>query len=299
MPLFRRRERPEYQWAGPLEGEELDAFVRDLRADMDRRGWRHEIGTDALQVTEPEQRVLGLHNLAQEYRLVRAAGGDAAAAIRTHFDNLLSADSQELPADFETVRPQLRMRLVAPDYVADVPAPPLARVLADDLIAVLAVDTPTAVHLPGREEVERWGREESELWEAALVGVRREKGLATRVHEIDGARITTLTGDSFYTATWALWAGELDPPAADHGALVAVPHRHAVLVHALRDVTALRALQHMPVMAESLYREGPGSISPSLYWLRGTDFERLTTVVTEKQVTIVPSEELVEVLNAL
>lgn len=297
MPRFRRDRRPEYEWAGPLGGEELDAFLRDLRADLDARGWSYELAPDALHVEAPQQRVFGLHNLAQTYHLARAA--ERREAVRVHFDNLLSADAEEVPDDFEAVRPLLRVRLVAAEYVARALSPPLARVLAEDLVAVLAVDTPSAVHMPGREQVARWGCEEGELWNAALLGVRREQGLTTRVHEVDGTRITALTGDSFYTATWALWAGELDPPAGEHGTLVAVPHRHSVLAHALRDITALRALKHLPVMAAGLYREGPGSISPSVYWLRGTDFERLATVVTDTQVTVVPSDELVAVLNSL
>jgi hypothetical protein len=48
-----------------------------------------------------------------------------------------------------------------------------------------------------------------------------------------------------------------------------------------------------------LHREGPGSISPSVDWLRERDFERLDLTVTDAQVTFTPSDELMAVLNSL
>jgi hypothetical protein len=295
VPLFGGR-RPSYGWAGPLEGNELDEFLRQLRADLDARGWRYEIGDEALEQLEPERRELGLGNLAQGWRL--AEPDERPGVVREHFDNLAAAAEDEIPTDFETARPLLRVRIAAPDYVAYIDAP-MARPVADGLVAVLAVDSPTAAHLVSREVVAPWGRGEDELFAAGLAGVREEEGLATQAFDVQGARLTALTGESLYTATWALWADELDPPAAGHGTLVAVPHRHTVLVHAIRDTSAIVAASHLARMAASMHREGPGSISPGVYWVRDGEFERVPTIVRDGDVTLVPSDELIELLNSL
>lgn len=297
MPLFRRRERPEYEWARPLADGELDAFLGDLRAELDARGWRYEVRSDALHLVGGEPRVLGLDNLARQYRLVGRA--ERRGLVREHFDNLVGAEADEIPVDFEAARERLRVRLAGPDDLAAVPGPLVTRPLADDLVAVLAVDAPTAVRLPAREDVAAWGRDDDELFATGLAAVREEPGVVTRAVDLGRARVTAVTGDSFYAATWALWAEELDPPAGEHGAIVAVPHRHVALVHTIRDLGVIEAVNQLAPNAARLHAESPGPISPSVYWVRDGGFERLAVVAGERGTTLVPSDELMDVLNEL
>jgi hypothetical protein len=294
MPLFRRRRAPRPEWAGPLGDDELDAFTADLRAELDRRGWTYEIGDDALRVSEPALGELGLHNVAQVHRGVEPA--ERAGIVRLHFDNLLAAQEEETPKDFAVARPMLRVRLMPPYEEVRKCA---FRALEEDLVAVLVLDTPEAVRFPTRVQVEAWGRGEDELFDIALAAVRGEEGLETHVQEHQGARIVLLAGDSYYAATWAIWAGELDAPASEHGAIVAVPHRHAVLVHAIRDLSVVPALGHMAQIAASMHAEGPGSISSSVYWWRDGRFDRVEITVTDGNMSIAPSDELLAVLNSL
>jgi hypothetical protein len=83
-----------------------------------------------------------------------------------------------------------------------------------------------------------------------------------------------------------------------HGALVAVPNRHVLVVHPIASVEAVRALNAMIILADRLYREGPGAIVPHVYWWRsGEPPMRIPSSVDEKRVT--PPDELVTVLNEL
>jgi hypothetical protein len=237
---------------------------------------------------------MGLHNLAQVYHGVEPA--ERAGVVRLHFDNLLRAQEETTPTDFAVARPMLRVRLMPPYEEVQRCA---FRALAEDLVAVLALDTPEAVVFPKRPQVEAWGQDEDELFDLGLAAVREERDLDIRVQEHEGARIALLAGDSFYTATWGIWAGHLDPPATEHGALVAVPHRHAVLAHTIRDLSVVPAIGHMAQIAASMYAEGPGSISQSVYWWRDGRFDRVEITVTDGNLSIAPSDELVAVLNSL
>src|SRR4051794_2078369 len=105
MPLFRRRRAPRPEWAGPLGDDELDAFVGELRAELDGRGWRYELSDDTLRVSRPALGELGLHNLGQVFHGAEPAR--RSDVVRIHFDNVLAACAAETPADFTVARPML------------------------------------------------------------------------------------------------------------------------------------------------------------------------------------------------
>jgi hypothetical protein len=70
--------------------------------------------------------------------------------------------------------------------------------------------------------------------------------------------------------------------------------------HSIVDPSALRAIDAMVVMAANLCQEGPGSISPNLYWWRDGTLRTLPTRETDEHYEFVPPEEFVdEVLEKL
>ena len=91
-----------------------------------------------------------------------------------------------------------------------------------------------------------------------------------------------LTGESFFTATHALWADRFSGPEAEFGTLVGVPTRHIVVAHPIRDRIALTVMAKMLQLVERYFNDGPGSLSDSLYWLADGRMERLKTGSTTK-----------------
>jgi hypothetical protein len=53
---------------------------------------------------------------------------------------------------------------------------------------------------------------------------------------------TACTGESFFTASFALMLDELEGATSPHGTLVAIPHRHTLLFHAIRSSDAIFAV---------------------------------------------------------
>jgi hypothetical protein len=80
-----------------------------------------------------------------------------------------------------------------------------------------------------------------------------------------------------------------------------VPNRHTLVWHAIiGDASALRALDAMVVMAASLHAEGPGAISPNLYWWKDGALRTLPTRETDEHYEFVPPDDFVdEVLEVL
>lgn len=299
MPLFRRRRAPAPEWAAFFSPDEYAAFVDAVRAELDRRGFRYELGDGVVNVSEPEEERLGLANLAQACHADEERG--FAAVVAAHFHGLADRTGEDVPADFAVARDRLKARLVDRGLLEAAEAPLVSRQVADDLWVALAVDLPTRIAYVSRDHAAAWDAGEDELFDAGYAHARTEPGLELSVRQLEaGVDIWALLGDSFFTATHALW---LEPPGGaegPHGSLVTVPHRHAVLLHPIRDLSVLGAAAHLAMLTGGMYREGPGSISPSLYWRRDGELTRLPAEAGPGGFTLAPPARFVEeVLNRL
>jgi len=147
--------------------------------------------------------------------------------------------------------------------------------------------------------------DEDELFALALDRVRLEPGLALERQEVqvndegETVPIFMLVGDSFFTATHALWADGFDPPPSEHGTLLAVPTRHVVLAHPIRGAEVIGAVNALVALAHQFESEGPGSISANLYWLRDGELRILRAWADDEGTHFVPSPEFIEMLEGL
>src|SRR5258705_12485514 len=86
--------------------------------------------------------------------------------------------------------------------------------------------------------------------------------------------------------------------APPFGAIVAVPHRHAVLFLPIEDMRVMDAVNSMIPIAFGMYQEGPGSLSSGLYWWRSRALTHLPTKVSAQSISFSPPDAFVqEVLN--
>ncbi|MBE2318907.1 hypothetical protein DVA67_023240 [Solirubrobacter sp. CPCC 204708] len=186
----------------------------------------------------------------------------------------------------------LKVRLVA-DAAVD-PTEMVVRRAAEDLLLVLSEDHPDRVESVTREH------DDDALWTEALANTRAEPGLQLTRHAVLDSELLMLSGESFFVATHALWAGELEPPESEHGTLVAVPNRSVLFAHPIRDSAAVRMLTPMLELARRFSAAGDGAINANLYWLRGAQqLERIALEETEDQILISPTSEFAQLLRRL
>ena len=82
--------------------------------------------------------------------------------------------------------------------------------------------------------------------------------------------------------------------------MFSVPHRHALLYAPLVDLGVVESINNLIAMGASLFQQGPGSISPALYWWRGpTSVTILPSQVDGNNVQFAPPDDFVQVLNSL
>jgi hypothetical protein len=279
--------------------DEADAFLAAVDAELTSRGVAHSMGEGQVSVERHGQsNDYGLTNLAQVCHQV--GRGRWSEAIGQHFDNLFAAtdadaELRERARDFEAVRTILKVRLYPGASLGGMePSPPASWELAPGLTAAFVYDLPTTVTTANADQVAGWRRDHQELLAVALDNLRTDP-----VETQAMGAVTAAVGDHFFAASHALLLGERLPAEAGGQAVFAVPHRHALLYAPMVDLGVVQAINQLIVSAVSMFQEGPGSISPGLYWWREGSVSLLPAQFDGRNVQFAPPDEFVQVLNRL
>ncbi|HEY3560314.1 MAG TPA: hypothetical protein VGL05_22760 [Kribbella sp.] len=261
----------------PLTVGQAARLVRLAETAAAKRGFTMQYdGAGTLIPVGKDQPVAGLGNLA-----LKVAGlprQQWQAAVRDHFDQMpLLDDLLTVPPDLDN---QLYLRLVCkaahdPEMVRDAPE------FLPGLITAPAVYAGRAVAM--YFDVDRLG---VTLEEATRIGLANLRRLQDEVEplRLGGAELNVITGGMF-TASRALVFDtvlreslHVEDPA--FGCLVAMPSRDKLIVHVLRDETALNALAMMASCAAELFNTSPGAVSPHVYYVTGNEWHQVTDYST-------------------
>jgi hypothetical protein len=147
------------------------------------------------------------------------------------------------------------------------------------------------------------GVPERVLFEAARRNVREAGPLEKQRFAVEGAQLVALFGPTRYAAAHVLWLDEYtaglpgwDP---DHGALVAIPHRHLIALHLIESSAVVHAAGVLLRFAARQYETCPGPISDQLYWWRGGTLTRLPSDSAGETLHLFPTERFAALLDRL
>jgi hypothetical protein len=200
----------------------------------------------------------------------------------------------------------LRIRLV-PDTPADSGTLRQlgGRSFAEGIVQVLAMDVDDAVRCVPTSEVAANGWDIDEAWASALAQTELlETPDEVHVIDIGGAEMIHIFGERPFMAGTV---GVIDDLVGEYahigpsGAIVSMPLRHSVLVHPIDDPTVRAAIAGMIPISRQLFQQGPGSVSPHLYWWRDGSLEWIPTFFdgTLSGVEFYPSPELADLVAGL
>lgn len=301
--MFRRRAREPVPEDVPFfDDRTWTHFVCLVEKELRKRGVEFERLGSVVQSTNPKEMILGLTTLAQVcHGWPRLRWEEI---VQTHFLNLFGeVASLDDMREFALNQDQLKVRLYPDDFASGTAHEFLVRPFAESIVAVLTVDTPTAVTVPARRDIEAWGPSEEDLFAMAYANTKAEteelRDSVTAFELDQGVVVSAVLGDSFFTATAVLWLDDILGPLPSEGALVALPHRHMILIHELRDIGAIRAVNHLIPMARKYFDEGPGSLSRHLYWWRDGVIRWLPASWEEGSIKFFPPADFVAALETL
>ncbi|MFD0690449.1 hypothetical protein [Actinomadura fibrosa] len=244
---------------------------------------------------------VSMRNLRQLARLVPR--DDWPALVSDHVTTIVTAIEEPLDlSDFDLAQHLLRTRIYPAEADNGVLA---ARPFAPGLIEVVVVDTPTTVRTVTNEEMDGWPVSGDALFMLGRANVRGDGPLQLDEQDLGGVRVSVLHGWTFYAVTHLAWLEEY-LPIGPYGALVIAPNRSLIVAHALRIAdgnpraryrAAVAAATELHAQAHRAYEEGPGSLSPHLYWWRAGELTLLETRYEGD--TLVLPEEFASVLATL
>jgi hypothetical protein len=293
-------------WASPMSSAQAERLVGAVEGELQRRGLTFETADGAVRVwrgdASGQPSEYGLTNLAQVCHQVDA--GEWSAIVSRHFDNLFAAEDEDarldaIAVDLDAVRSMLKVRLFpGPGLGGFEPRPPVSWELAPGITAAFVYDLPTTVRTVGDTHIAAWGLDHGRVLAVALDNVRGDAVDMRPLADGGASAPVACVADHFFAASHALLLEERLPAAAQ-GAIFAVPHRHALLYAPIVDLGIIESINRVIATGVSLFQQGPGSISPGLYWWRSGTVSLLPSQFDGRKIDFAPPDEFVAVLNGL
>jgi hypothetical protein len=253
------RQRP----PSPVTGADtlLDSLVVLVAED---RGYTcTPVTGDAMLLDGPHRLYVGMTNLRQLGRQV--ARDDWPSLVADHVSTIITAVEEPLDlTDFHQVGDLLRSRVYPTEADTGLL---ISRPFAAGLIEVIVADTPTTVRTVLTADTTHWPVRGAELFALGRSGVRSDGPLERDDQPVAGQIVTVLEGPTFYAATHLAWLDDY-LELGQAGALVVIPNRGTIAAHAIRDAGANAVVAHLSGFARQGYEDGPGSLSPEVFWWR-------------------------------
>jgi hypothetical protein len=208
------------------------------------------------------------------------------------------SESPARAPEYEEVRSSLKVWVCPQGDAAAAPDDSLvSRAMAAGVKAVLVIDRPDSIVSVTPEVVVKWGKSADELFDLALANVREQDRPAANV--VKGSEIRVLTGESPFVTAWALMLDRLFDPMPQHGGLVAMPQSRVLFFLPIVDVSVAPAIGPLFALSDGLFKKGPDSLSPNLYWWHDGSLTHLPGGVSERGVEFTPPDEFLDVLQSL
>ena len=259
---------------------------------------------DGIVVVVATKQKYGLQNLAQV--CCQSEAESWTEVIANHFETIHQAEAegreiQEKFSDFSKIAPYLAVRLYPDSYLEQVGADKaVASIDLEGTVTMLVLDLENAIRTVCTDDVKPWGKSNYELIRLGLNYVRQINDVEIEDLELtEDVSVKIMSGDSFFASTQILMLEEFSPCLGLYGSLVGVPHRHTAIIYPIQNLDVIKAVNVLIPLIKGLYNEGPGSISPNLYWYRHQKFITLPYRETRKALQFYPPAEFTDMLNRM
>ncbi|MDT0464595.1 hypothetical protein [Streptomyces gibsoniae] len=178
------------------------------------------------------------------------------------------------------------------------------RPLAPDLLAGIALDAPDNVRVLSDRDVAlvEWD---------TLAAAARTNLLSEPVNydtvDLPGGAVLHILGhpESVFAASKVLVLDEAvraagGPEVPDEGVLLVVPNRHNLAFYPLTDRHVAEAVNALAQFGQGAYEDGPGRLSPRVFWWRAGTLTSITLFDQESRtMSISPPDELMTIMRRL
>ena len=293
------------EWAKFLSGKEYKEFMTRVDEYFKGKGLNYIHNNGRLEVPDNPfgMEQLGLVNLAQRCKL--AGPGDWSEIIRDHFEGMIKANEfdkefSKKKKDFSQVKEFIGVKLYHESYFDAVGmANVICRPFASAIIEVLIFDLPQTISNIKPEEANAWNVSTSDLFRIGFENIHKQYPANISKEAFETFSIWFCQADHFFVTNLALDHNEMKKYSGSKGALVGMPHRHALLIYPIESLEVVKAINTLIPVIAGMNNEGPGSISEKLFWYNEERYIEIPYELSEKKLSIKPPNEFVEMMNLL
>jgi hypothetical protein len=264
-------------WACPLDGHEYQHFMSCLDGYFRAKGARYETMDGLVKFVEDANggfgdAVFDLSNLVQtckandpsEYQWI----------VEAHFDTFLSAiqfdrEFEKQTASLEAIKNYLAVRIYDTDFVESSTGDiPVYRKLNESLYEVLVFDLPSVIKPVTQKYLGSWNAGIDELFAAGIQNVFANYEFKAEEHDFDGHKVFIVATDHFFAADVFYRLDGAKKLVGTYGSLISFPTRSIVFIHPIESRDVIFFAVRMTEVTESVYGDGPGSLSNRVFLYR-------------------------------
>jgi uncharacterized protein YtpQ (UPF0354 family) len=285
-------------WEELFTQEELGFFYSQVRNHFSSRGITINIKKGYV-ISKTGTQKMDLRNLAQSCH--QQTMNQWPAIIDAHFQQLekIMIDAQEKSSSiFTDIIDVLAVRLFPDGTLTNVGSNNI--VYRKDLygtISTLALDLPDSIVAVTPNMIESWGKNADELFSLGYKNVVKlcKPDIVEAVLAGDIKTLMLSKPDNYLASTYILLLDDFPNCVGAFGSLVSAPLRDIVICYPIDNSQNIdRVTQVLAYTTLDIYKEGPGSVSPYLYWYYKGRFENI--LYDEKHGLKIP-QELTKMFN--
>lgn len=297
------REVPE--WANFFDKKEYNSFIDSIEKYFRQNNVRFSINNGTVIVDENDFGFnnLGLVNLAQVCK--QENRNIWKEIVQDHFDRMIEAhrfdvDFNKKINDFEQIKQYIGVRLYHKGYIETIGQEnTIYKELTDEIIELLIFDSPYAVTNIKPIEARIWDKEIEELFELGFKNIKSNYPPEISQQGIKDFKIWLVRSDHVFASNILIDKDELKRYLGAQGALVGVPHRHAIIIYPIDNLEVVNAINSLFFIIKGMNNEGPGSISDKLYWYNNSKMVDLPYNITDNKLKFYPPDSFTDMLNKL
>ncbi len=292
-------------WASFFNDKEYLIFIKEIGKYFDKLSLSYKISDGFIQLDQNFIGVnqLGLLNVAQVCKQNEIK--EYEEIIWEHFDALIRSNKfnnyfETIKSDFDMVKTYLGVRLYNDDYYEQVGLEnTIGTSLTDTIYSTLVFDLPDSINNVKPEEAEKWGVDSNELINLGIKNTQQKYEWEITEEKIGNFNIWFVQSEHFFAPNIIFDLANRKDLLSDKGILIAMPHRHVVIIYPIKTLEVVEAINILIPMVYGMNQEGPGSLTNQLYFYKNEEFTNLPYEIIDDKLQFYPPEKFVEVLNSL
>jgi hypothetical protein len=294
------------EWAHMLKSSEYTSFIEIVQEFLDAKNLCYDFEKGVFQTTDDD--IAGLAQVAQEYATAKKSAKKL--VVTTYLDILLqiAVEKEALYAnikDFEIMKEFLRVRILGEEFISmhskeDGKAWVYEKV-AEGAFKTLVFHKGDITAYLTQDEMTHWGVAVDELFNIAQQNTVNENEMKLKkVGYGDGELDLHLVDTEHnYAANILLDEEAMSSVQGKYGSLVTIPYANLTAIYEIDSTDVLKDVAFLGKIAHAGYHMQPEPITDKLYWYKDGEFIVVNYVMQDGNVHVVPSKEIVDLLNTI